>query len=408
MKIAILDADLIQNINKHRFPNLACMKISGYYKELGNDVILETSYENLEDYDKIFISKVFTETKVPDWILLDVRVSYGGTGFFYDKAIPLQHEIEHHMPDYHLYDEWVNERLNRGDKRKSMEYYLDFSIGFTTRGCMRQCSFCVNKNSKQSVLHSPVEEFLDRDRKYICLLDDNVLACKDWKSIFDSLIATNIRFQYKQGMDERLLTVEKCDYLFNKSKWQGDYIFAFDKIEEKDLIVEKLKLIRSITNKKNIKFYVFTGYNHKNDGHYDEEFYVLDLVDLFSRIIILEHFKCKPYVMRYIDVYSAPPVFKSAYTSIASWCNQINFFHSMTLKTYCVSIGMNRNLYKEYLNKPNEYPNKKGASWEHMNQLLSKYPFFEDCYNFKGSVVKKSEIKSICSVLQLEQPQDVA
>lgn len=32
MKIAIVDADLIGH-DKHRFPNLACEKISGYWKE---------------------------------------------------------------------------------------------------------------------------------------------------------------------------------------------------------------------------------------------------------------------------------------------------------------------------------------------------------------------------------------
>lgn len=36
MKIAIIDADLIGR-SKHRFPNLACEKISGYHKELGNE-----------------------------------------------------------------------------------------------------------------------------------------------------------------------------------------------------------------------------------------------------------------------------------------------------------------------------------------------------------------------------------
>ena len=34
-------------------------------------------------------------------------------------------------------------------KRKEFEYYLDYSIGFATRGCFRQCSFCVNKNYKK-------------------------------------------------------------------------------------------------------------------------------------------------------------------------------------------------------------------------------------------------------------------
>ena len=40
--IGIIDADLLDNGTRH--PNLALMKISGYQKELGNDVTL------LEDY----------------------------------------------------------------------------------------------------------------------------------------------------------------------------------------------------------------------------------------------------------------------------------------------------------------------------------------------------------------------
>lgn len=42
-KIAIIDADLI-NRKKHRFPNLACLKMSGYWKEQGYNVNLLTEY----------------------------------------------------------------------------------------------------------------------------------------------------------------------------------------------------------------------------------------------------------------------------------------------------------------------------------------------------------------------------
>ena len=80
MNIGIIDADLIGK-KKHRFPNLACMKISAYYKEQGHNVELLLSYDDIENYDKVFISKVFTDTPVPDGILNLSWVEHGGTGY---------------------------------------------------------------------------------------------------------------------------------------------------------------------------------------------------------------------------------------------------------------------------------------------------------------------------------------
>ena len=59
MKIAIIDADLLGR-TKHRFPNLVCEKLSAYWKEHGAEVELKLDYENLDKYDKVYISKVFT------------------------------------------------------------------------------------------------------------------------------------------------------------------------------------------------------------------------------------------------------------------------------------------------------------------------------------------------------------
>ena len=170
IKVAVIDADLIGR-KKHRFPNLASMKISGYYKKLGSDVELKLDYEDLESYDKVFISKVFTDTPIDESVLNLPNVEYGGTGFFYDKAPKLPYEVEHHVPDYHLYDEWVQQRLDEDGNRNDFKYYLDYSIGLATRGCFRQCQFCVNKNYKKVEVNSPLDEFVDYSRKrYVYLM----------------------------------------------------------------------------------------------------------------------------------------------------------------------------------------------------------------------------------------------
>ena len=333
MKIGIIDADLIGR-KKHRFPNLASMKISGYYKELGNEVKLLLNYEDIKYYDKVFISKVFTDTPIDKNILKLNNVEYGGTGFFYDKAKPLPCEIEHHMPDYHLYDEWVQERLSNGEKRKNLEYYLDHSIGYSTRGCFRQCSFCVNKNYKKVLKNSSINEFLDKDRKYICLLDDNILGYSGWKDIFNELNSTGKKFQFKQGMDERLLTDEKAEIILN-SNYYGDYIFAFDNIEDKNIIIEKLKIWNNHRKTKgdNTKFYVLCGYDRENK--YDYNFWIKDIEDTFERIKILNDNGCLPYIMRYKEYENSP--YRGTYINLSAWCNQPSLFRKMTYREFCVA-----------------------------------------------------------------------
>jgi len=132
MRIAIIDADLIGR-KRHRLPTLVCMKLAGYHKEHGDSVDLKLDYEGLERYDRVFLSRVFTDTPVPARIVDRPNVVYGGTGFFYDRAEPLPEAVEHHMPDYHLYNAWVQTQLVAGRPRNEFRYYLDYSIFETYR-----------------------------------------------------------------------------------------------------------------------------------------------------------------------------------------------------------------------------------------------------------------------------------
>ena len=346
MKIAIIDADLIGR-KKHRFPNLASMKISGYYKSLGHKVELKLDYNNLDKYDKVFISKVFTDTQIDEEILKLENVEYGGTGFFYDKSPDLPHEIEHHMPDYHLYDEWIKDELEKGTKLKEFDYYINYSIGYTTRKCFRQCSFCVNKNYKKVEIHSPVSEFLDPNRKYICLLDDNILGFSGWREVFKELNDSGKRFQYKQGMDERILTPERCEVILN-SKYIGDYIFAFDDIEDYHMIERKLEMWsrkkKSLGNKKTTKFYVLCGFDKNNK--YNEDFWIKDIVDVFKRIRLLMKYGAIPYIMRY-EKYEESP-YRGIYINLARWCNQPSFFKKKSFREYC-TLEANKGATRRYM-----------------------------------------------------------
>lgn len=304
------------------------MKLSAYYKSFGNEVELKTDYEDLGEYDKVFISKVFTDTRINETILNLPNVEYGGTGFFYDKAPKLSDEIEHHIPDYHLYDEWVQDRIDNGGNRNDFKYYLDYNIGFMTRGCFRQCEFCVNRNYKKVSEHSSLNEFMDVSRKKICLLDDNFLGCPSWKNMLLELQNTGKPFQFKQGLDERLLTNEKCEILF-KSKYDGDYIFAFDNVEDYELIESKLKLIREYTDKIP-KFYTFCGFDRENK--WDLDFWKNDLWDLWRRIELLMKNNALPYIMRFNRYEESP--YRGTYINLAAWCNQPNAFKKKSYREF--------------------------------------------------------------------------
>lgn len=343
MKIGIIDADLLGR-QRHRFPNLACEKISGYWKEKGAEVHLLLDYVFPPDFDQIYISKVFTDTEIPALPSDDPRIHTGGTGFFFDKAPDLPNEIEHHMPDYDLYNDWIageileaeKEAIRRGEffnlkaYMKQFKEYTDYSIGFLTRGCFRKCEFCVNQKYDYVFAHSPLEEFFNKERKKICLLDDNFLGCAQWKDLLQELIDTGRPFKFKQGIDERLLTDDRCKLLFN-ANYDGDFTFAFDNIEDYDLIEEKLKLIRKYTCKRTIKFYVLVGFKETNES---------DIRDAFCRIELLMKYQCLPYLMRYQNKNETPwkaSPWRGLYVAMARWCNQPSIFKKMSFRQFCLA-----------------------------------------------------------------------
>ncbi len=349
MRVGIIDADLMDNGTRH--PNLALMKISGYYKSSGNEVkLIYRSYDEIKEYDSVFISKVFNFTKVPDWVLQEKNVHIGGTGFFEDGGENLPDEIEHHMPDYNLYSDYIQKMVVAGKKTDYFEDYLEYSIGFLTRGCFRKCSFCVNKKYDHVFKHSPIEEFLDKSRPKIYLWDDNFLAFSKWEECLDSLERTGKPFQFRQGIDIRLMDDRKA-YRFNNTKWSGDFIFAFDHLKDKALICRNIQLWKKYTNKQP-KLYILSGFNSQDEK---------DIADVFERIKLLMRYGCIPYIMRYEEYKNSK--YKGMYIQIARWCNQPQFYKKMSFREFCERNQFYHpnkktycSAYKAMLDFENDYP----------------------------------------------------
>lgn len=164
MKIGLIDVD------SHNFPNLALMKISAHHKARGDTV---DWWNGFIHYDIVYKSRVFDDTYSADHITVkdaDMIIA-GGTG--YDLTNKLPNEIEHQYPDYSIYP------------------HHSEAYGFLTRGCPRNCPFCIvgEKEGRVSRHVADLSEFW-RGQEKIKLLDPNLLACKNHESLLQQLISS--------------------------------------------------------------------------------------------------------------------------------------------------------------------------------------------------------------------------
>ena len=316
--IGIVDVDLIAG-SKKRFPNLASMKISGFWKNRGEETKLVLTALEAASCDRIYASKVFTATQEPEWLtMFDDRTERGGTGYYLADAKPLPDEIEHTKPDYELYAPFVAGVELKGEVALA---FTKAAIGFTTRGCFRQCPFCVNRRYKRVVRHSPVAEFDDPTRTCVILLDDNIFGFAGWREVFDELKETNKSFVFKQGMDMRLMTKEKAVAL-QDAKYHKEMIFALDQLSESRLFADRATIFREHCSKP-AKCYVLTGYYEQGADAF---------LSALRRVETLSKFEILPYVMRYERCYTSP--LASLFSSLAAWTNQPRFFRKMSFAEF--------------------------------------------------------------------------
>lgn len=346
--VGLIDNDLLMR-DMQNFPNLALMKISSYLKSKGCNVSL-TSFQEIDGFfkkDYYIIAKVFTDTFTPNYSNKNVLI--GGSGFYYDKAEKLPFECEHMMPDYSLYDNCLG-MITKGKEH----FFKNHSIGFLTRGCIRKCEFCINKNYNKVEKASELTEFLDITKPYITLLDDNITAYQKFEDVINELKNTNKPFVFKQGMDFRLLN-EKRMLLLNTCKKYGKtdktsirvFYFAFDNIQDKKSIEKNLILWNSIFPKTTAKmFYVLVGFDRNEK--YDEAFWLKDYNDLIERIKILYENKAIPYIMRHKNLDKSP--YLKQINIITGFCRYVMRKGNMNFKTYCEYENIDKSLFtKEIL-----------------------------------------------------------
>ena len=236
MRIGLIDVD------GHNYQNLPLMKLSAWHKARGDAV---EWYEPLihgfpnPPLDKVYMSKVFSFSPDYEYFVNAKEVVKGGSGYcislengkeVFDKSKDkeLPYEIEHIYPDYSIYG------------------ITDTAYGFLTRGCPRGCDFCHVK-VKEGLCSCKVADLSEfwNGQKNIVLCDPNILACKEWKSLLQQLVDSKAWIDINQGLDIRLMTKEKAELI--KQMKIKELHFAWDRYEDKDIIVPKFKMFKEIT-----------------------------------------------------------------------------------------------------------------------------------------------------------------
>lgn len=213
MKIGLHDAD------ENGFPNLALMKISAWHKARGDEV---EWWFPMFAYDRVYSSKVFTFT--PENPYLPENTIKGGTG--YGKMSELDPEIDAMFPDYSIYPD------------------CDYAIGFLTRGCIRNCPWCVVPKKEGKIRpYSTWRDVKRPDSRDILFMDNNVLACEHGIEQIREMIGQDVRVDFNQGLDARLITDEIAE-LLAKLKWINYIRMSADTDPMLDVVlraIEKLK-----------------------------------------------------------------------------------------------------------------------------------------------------------------------
>ena len=202
MKVKLIDVD-------SKIPNLALMKISAWHKAQGDEVSFDVPDPNL-----VYISSILKKNRdqtfgIPT-MYPDAEIRIGGYGINYSH---LPQEIHSTKPDYDLYPS-------------------KYAQGYTTRGCIRNCPWCIVPQAEGKIYRDQhIKDFYDPRFDTIMLMDSNILADSEWFAVTADYILDHNLKVIEHGMDIRLLD-ESIVSLLREIKFKGMLHFAWDFIDD--------------------------------------------------------------------------------------------------------------------------------------------------------------------------------
>ena len=277
-----MDKILLINIDQ-KSPNLALEKIAMWHSSKGDEVLWDMPMmKSLAD--KIYASCIFSWNKhlCNEW----QGANIGGSGVNLRKTLPPEIESLHPKINW----------------------------GFTTRGCIRKCKFCVVPEKEGMIRRAAdLTDLWDGKAKKVTLLDNNILAlpehffrvCKQAKD-------NKIRIDFNQGIDHRLLTKEICKEL--KSIRHEEYRLAYDHPSYKKTVTKAIGMLKEVGINR-CMWYVLVGF----DTTFEEDLERLNFLRDNNQNVYIQRFNKTP---------------DRKYIPLARWGNQRHIFQAMTYEQF--------------------------------------------------------------------------
>lgn len=234
-------------------PNLALMKVSSFYKSKGH----ETGFA-FANPDKVYVSCVFSKNlnhaSGIRHFYPDAEFYIGGPGL--EKPTALPPEIDCMMPDYSIYPD------------------INYSLGYTSRGCPNACPFCIVPKIEGSFKEvAKISEFHNPDFDNIILYDNNFFYSDLWREKLNYLNEQGLKVSFNQGLDARRMDEEKSSALADSNTYDLNFkkkrvYFSWDLMHTEKTVINGLKnVINAGIKPYTIMVYMLVGYNtsHNED-----------------------------------------------------------------------------------------------------------------------------------------------
>lgn len=345
---------------KNPIKNVAIMRYSTYFKQLGARVHLSLAHNINElnklvkttNFDKIIISVTFPwhRPEVEKFIEGRTNVEVGGSGWDLVKTLPS--EVEACQPDYSLYTADDLYPLCKGigsseSKMKKANMIAEAGIGFTTRGCIRNCEFCIVPIKEGPFRQvAEVSDIINPASNTLILLDNNLTADPDMARKLGEIRQRKLTLEISQGIDIRLITDEQAHAL-STVKHRGDIHFAWDLMQSEKAVMDGIKVLSQYVKPSKQACFMLVGFN-------------TTFVEDMYRFEKLKSMGIRPFVMVY-DKVGAPHLNdfqRLRLKHFARWCNshfhRVCSFHEYEPWVKLGLPGWGRISYEGEESEPNE------------------------------------------------------